>query len=330
MKYIKDVIIYLFTLVILVVVGYNYLKDIEVTDLLNELSSYVGTVVIILFGIIGIMDFALSNGLKFLVPKSYENYVYNKERKLIKSVLNDFLHTEIGFLTEYGNSRIAFFLEQLGLSQNDFLSLQSKLITIKLLPIKDCVDAREKLKKIIYECKLIVNQEELESNRLIYKKVKYFINLANIVYIDDYCAELVDCMGMLISETIPNELNGINKIIVPYDGNNMLGLELSKKLGKSIINVTKSPKIFSDEMWIGNFNGTNNEGIVILDVLVTGDQVLKSIKSINSHCVIKYVFALINRTDHDGKEVLERAGYKVFSLMDICDDDIKKELENLE
>ena len=328
MKYCKDVLIYGAITIGLIVIGRATFKDVGNAELLNELSSYVGTVVVILFGILGIFDFAYTNGIKFLVPNSYENFVLKKEKKIVSHCIDDFIKQEFGYLNQYGNTRISFFLEQLGLTQNDFQKLKSHMISIKLMPLHDIEQAKDKLMKIIFTPGVIICQNKLESNRLVYKKVNYYINLLNVMYLDNLSKELADCMSMLIADKLDaNELLSTNKIIVPYNGNYLLGLETSKILGKSIINVTKEPKIFVDEHWVGNFDGNSNVGIIVLDVLVTGDQVIESIGRVNTHCYIKHIFCLVNRLDQSGKESLEKMGYEVHSLLEITDAEIENKLK---
>ncbi len=320
---IKDIIIYSVVMAILVITGYYCLKDVSKTDFLFELSSYIGTIVIILFGIIGIFDFANTNGLNFLVPHSYEVYIEEKYKKRVSKAIEYFVSSEVGYMDQYSNNRISFFLDQLGLTQNDFELLKTKIVSIKMLPLKNINDAKKKLEEIIYTGKIISKQSG-PTTKLVYKKVDYFIDFTNIAYVDDYCNELTDILMMLIQENIAGELSNINKIIVPHSSNRLLGISVSKKLGKSIINVTKEPRIFNDEFWEGNFDEGMNKGIVIHDVLVTGDQILESLDRINSRCNVKYIFCLINRTDYEGKKKLEDAGYTVFSLIDLNDDDLEK------
>lgn len=318
----KDILIYSLILFCIIVIGHNSLKDIPKESLLLELSSYIGTIVIILFGFVGIFDFAYTNGLYFLVPSSYEKHINKKYNKIITYGINNFVNSNFEYLNQYDNTRISLLLNQLGISQNDFNLLKIKIIEIKMLPLKTLSDAKVKLKKIINNNDIIIKQDEYSSNQLVYKKVKYFINLTNISYIDDYCNELVDILIMLIKETIPNELNHINKIIIPYNSNRLLGLGTAKQLGKSVVNVTQEPKIFKNECWEGVFDKTYNEGIIVHDVLVTGEQIIKSLDKINTHCTVKYIFCLINRTDNIGKKEIESKGYKVFSVLDIHDDQL--------
>jgi len=329
--YLKDVIIYLFFIAIIVLIGYQDFKKIDEGHFLDELSSFIGIVVVILFGIIGLFEFAYDNGLFLLVPTTFINFKNKKSKELVSYSIDKFLKEELQLFSLYDKERIAFFLSQLGISQSEFESIKRHLLSIKLMPLKNIDDAKDKLKEIIYSCNgndyVIIDQEKCESHKLVYKKVRYFIDLTNIMFIKDYSDEIVDCLIMLIKESISNELDDINRIIIPYNSNRLLGFYTGEKIGKSIINVTKTPYIYEDQKWEGRFDNRKNNAIVIHDVLVTGEQVINSINIVNKQCEINYIFCLVNRIGYTGKEMLEKSGYKVFSLLDISDDEISKELK---
>lgn len=80
------------------------------------------------------------------------------------------------------------------------------------------------------------------------------IDLTNIMYVKDYSSELVDCMIMLVKETLGTDLGHISKVIVPCRGNRMIGFGVGEKLGKAIINVTQYARVFEDQCWEGNFD----------------------------------------------------------------------------
>lgn len=325
---VRETIIYLIIIALLIALGFQDLHQIEDGELLDELSKYIGTVSIILFGVIGLFEFAYDNGLLLFVPPSFIKYKEKKAKKQMKFYIESYLKEELSIINQYNNERIAFFLSQLGLSQREFEAVKSHIISLKMMPLKDLKDAEEKLRNIIKVCNIVTNQEKCESKKLLYNKVKYYINFIDIMYIKEYRDELSACLIMLLKNEMSNELNNINKIIIPYSSNRMLGYGVGERIGKSVINVTREPYIFSNQCWEGDFdNESKNHGIVIHDVLVTGAQVLESIKKIEEHCLVNDVFCLVERKDYSGRTDLENKGYKVHSLLALSDADIEAMME---
>ncbi len=320
--HLRDVLIYGMLVFLIVYLGYKDLKISSDGEFLDRLSGYIGSVLIILFGVVGLFEFAYDNGLTLMIPISFVNYKEKNIRKQMKYYIESYLEEELHIINQYNNERISFFLSQLGLSQYDFELVKEQLVSIKMMPLSSISDAEEKMIKILSSGNILFKQDKCESKKLVYKKVKYYVNFIDIMYIREYNDELSDCLIMLLRETLHLELNDINKIIIPHSGNRMLGVSIGQKLGKAIINVTEKAHIFEDQCWEGHFDESRkNCGVVIHDVLVTGEQIIESIDKVKEHCIVKYVFCLINRIDCCGKKTLEDKGFKVFSLVNLSDDD---------
>ncbi len=322
--YLKDFIIYAIILGLIVYIMYKDLRHVADNQFLSKLSTFIGSVTIILFGVIGIFEFAYDNGLNLIVPNSFINYKEDRAKKQMECYIEKYFKEELHIIKQYNNERVSFFLAQLGLSQHDFELIKEEIVSIKMMPLNNLQQAQEKMIKILKSGNIIFDQTESESKRLVYKKVRYFINFTDIMYVKDYSDELEDCLIMLLREILNMELNRINNIIIPSSSNRMLGFGIGQKLGKAIINVTKDSHIFEDQYWEGHFDSSKqNYGVVIHDVLVTGEQIVNSIKKIEKECVVNYVFCLIERTDHKGKKILEENGYKVYSLLQLSDSELK-------
>lgn len=322
--HIKDVFIYGMLTILIIYLGYKDFKFSSEGEFLDRLSGYIGSVLIILFGVVGLFEFAYDNGLTLMLPVSFIDYKKKNIKKQMKYYIENYLKEELHIINQYNNERISFFLSQLGLSQYDFELLKEQLVSIKMMPLSSISDAEEKMIKIISSGNILFKQNTCESKKLVYKEVQYFVNFIDIMYIREYNDELSDCLIMLLREKLRLELNDINKIIIPHSGNRMLGVSIGQKLGKAIINVTEKAHIFEDQCWEGHFDDSRkNYGIIVHDVLVTGKQIIESIDKIKEHCIVKYVFCLINRVDMDdcGTKALEDKGIKVFSLINLSDSD---------
>lgn len=324
--YIKDVIIYSTIIMLLVFIAYQYFKDAERDKLLDLVTQYIGTIVTILLGVIGVIEFAFDNGLTFLVPNSFENYKENKLQEQTKYYLNDFFCREAEYFSQYSNSRITFLLNQLGLNRNEFDRLKMDILDIKLLPLHNLSDAQDKLKRIIKTGNIILTQDGKDSDELVYKEVKYFINFTDVMFVDDYFAQITDCLVYLIKEKTKQNNIKYNRVLISHSGNFLLGIGVSKKLNIALIKITEKPLILNTKSWIGNFSNNNLEqSIIVHDVLVSGRQIKESINKVDKNTEITAIFCLVNRLDYHGKQELEdEFNIPIYSLVDLRDEDIEK------
>lgn len=324
--YIKDVIIYLVILSLLVIVAVIYFKNVTEDSILDRIIQYVGAVVTILFGMIGIIEFSFDNGLLFLVPTSFQSY---KERKLseqTKKYLNEFFSKEGEYFSQHSNSRITYLLSQLGLNRNQLNDLRMSILTIKLMPLRSLDDARNKLIEIVKCPNIVLCQEKLPTDDLVYKGVKFFINFTDVMFMDDYRNQITDCLIFLIQQKAEEKGIQFNRVAISHSGNFLLGVSVSEKLNKALVRVTERPMILKSRSWIGNFDENNeNNTIIVHDVLVTGKQIRESVQLIQTHTTIKALFCLVSRLcDTEKKKFENEMKIPIFSLLDLDDDYIMR------
>ncbi len=323
----KDIIIYSVIVSLLVYICILTFKDVEDgSEVLDRITQYVGVVVTILLGVLGIIEFAYDNGLSVLVPCSYENY---KERKLMeqtKHYLHEFFRNEAEYFSQHSNSRIAFLLNQLGLSRNQFEQLKMDVLEIKLLPLHNLDDAKQKMMNIIRNGDVILIQDGKSTDDLVYKEVTYFLNFTDVLFEEDYYPQIIDCMTFLIKEGCKANNMNFNRILVTNRGNFLLGLGISQKMNVPMVKVTEKPMILNSKSWIGNFSENESDAsIIVHDVLVSGAQLEESMKIVGSKTKITGIFCLVNRLDYEGREKLATEyGIPIFSLLDLKDEDIEK------
>lgn len=323
----KDIVIYSIIFLILVFVAYLVFQDVTQDVILDRITQYVGVLVTILLGVVGIIEFAYDNGLTLLVPNSFENYKEKRLKEQTKRYLREFFYHEAEYFSQHSNSRITFFLNQLGLNRNQYEQLKMDILEIKLLPLHDLEDAKEKLKRIIQKGNIILLQDGKDSEKLVYKRVKYFLNFTDIMFEDDYFSQITDCLTYLINEKTKTDKITFNRILVPNRGNFLLGRGVSQKLNTALIKVTEKPLILTNKSWIGNFSqNKRDQSIIVHDVLVSGEQLKESIELVNKNTEITAIFCLINRLDYNGKKCLEDTynDIPIYSLLDLDDENIEK------
>lgn len=324
--YIRDIIIYSAIIIALVIIGIYFFRDVSEKNILDKVVQYIGSFVTILFGAIGVIEFAYDSGLFALVPTTFERYKKKKLKEQTKLYLNDFFIREAEFFSLHSNNRITYLLNQLGLSYNQLDQLKMAILSVKLMPLKNIDDAKDKLKEIIKSANIILSQDKMISDDLIYKQVKYFINLTDVMFIDDYRSEITDCLAYLICEISNKEKINYTRIAISHSGNFLLGTSVSEKLTTALIRVTKQPLILNSKSWIGNFSDNSvDTTIFVHDVLVTGDQIIESVKKIEKKTKVVAIFCLISRLDFNGKnEISDKLGIPVYSLLELDDEKIKE------
>lgn len=324
-KYLKDCIIYAVILFALVFVGITYFENATKADLLDLITQYVGFVATILLGFIGIIEFAYDNGLDFLVPTKFEEYKEEKLREQTKEYLKEYFEKEEVYFSLHSNDRMTHLLNQLGLSRNQFDQLKMELLSIRLMPLRNLEDAKKKLFEIVKTAKIILTQDGMDSDQLVYKQVKYFINFTDVMFDEEYYNQITDCLVLLIKEVAGAKLNGYTNVLVSHSGNFLLGMGVSQKLNKEMIKITEKPLILNNKSYIGDFDRqTPGSSILVHDVLVSGKQLRESIRKVEAHTKVEAIYCLVNRLDFGVKADLEaELGIPVYALIDLHDNDIE-------
>ena len=325
-KYIKDFIIYFGIIAILILVALIYFDEVSSDNILELVTQYVGSVVTILLGVIGIIEFSYDNGLTILTPHSFINYKEKKLQEQTKRYLNEFFHYEAEYFSQHSNSRITYLLNQLGLNRNEFDQLKMEILSIKLLPMHNLEDARDKLYRVIKTGNIILSQDGMNSDELVYKQVKYFINFTDVMFIDDYYNQITDCLVYLIKEITREKKIKFNRVIISHSGNFLLGMGVSQKTNARLIKVTERPLILHSKCWIGDFSANEKDNsILVHDVLVSGKQLKESINRVNKNTHISGIFCLINRLDSKSlEEFQQELGIPVYYLLSLDDKDIER------
>ena len=294
---IKDVII-LSVFGILVISGICiYIHDSESIII----GSMIEHIILITLSFITLIDVASYYNWSIFVPDFFEAAKNKKRAQEIKELVNTYIREDINFFQDYSEERICFLISQLGINTDQLDQIRYELIKMRCIPLKTIDDAAEKLKKlVINDYPIIIDQNKIDSSKICYHRVRYYINLTDIMYLPDYARELSAILAFLITENC--DLSSVNKLIVPYDSNFLLAVEVGKRLGKSVVKMRQhNGKILTEKCWDGNLD--NNEKVIIIhDVLVSGEQIIDAINKIPDSCSIVGFFCLIVRKEWDKKE----------------------------
>lgn len=319
----KDVI---YILIFLVAIGVTITYDI-CADGFSGVGRLIERTILLTLSFVTLADVASCFHWVILVPDFFE-YVKEKKRKQeIRDCIGEYMEEDINFLNDYSEERISFLMSQLGVNKNQMDQIRIELIKIRCMPLKNLDDARKKLRGLVKSSyPIMIDQESVDSSKLCYKKVKYYINTMDIMFMPEYAGELSSILAFLITEKI--DLSAVDRLVVPHDSNFLLGVEVGKILGKPVVKIRHGKgKIETEKKWDGNLD-PNDRVIIVHDVLVSGDQVIDAINKLPCTCSVEGVFCLITRTEWKGKErVCKKMGKKqdaCFEVLKIDDAEINK------
>lgn len=290
---------------------------------LTNVGGGIEQTILIMLSFVTLVDIASYANWSILVPDFFE---FLKEKKYLKDVqlyVEAYIKADINFLQDFSQERIGFIMSQLGITKSQLDEIRLELIKMRCIPLKNLDDAKEKIKSLATSgYPIIIDQDTIDSSKICYHKVQYYINTMDIMFVPDYASELSAILSFLVAEKMA-DLSKIDKLIIPHDSNFLLGVEVGKKLGKSVVKMRyEKGKIETEKIWDGNL-GITDSVIIIHDVLVSGDQIKDTINKIPESCTILGFFCLIVRKEWNGKEVLRKKEIPCYEVLEIDDEDIR-------
>lgn len=267
------------------------------------------------------VDISSYTNLYYFVP-DYINFAkQKKQNEEIRKIVDSMVEVDFNFLQDYSEEKINFILSQLGITTNQFKKIKLELIKMRCLPLKSIQDAQEKIKSLCRcDYPIIIDQSKIDSAKICYNKVKYYINTMDVMFIPQFASELSSILSFLINEKL--QLQTFDQLVIPHDSNFLLGVEVGKKLGKSVVKLRKDKgKIETEKCWDGNLKD-GDKVIIIHDILVSGDQIIETLNKLPKTCEIIGLFCLITRTEWAGKELLMKRGISCYEVLEINDEEI--------
>jgi adenine/guanine phosphoribosyltransferase-like PRPP-binding protein/flagellar basal body-associated protein FliL len=292
-------------------------------DGFKDVDTIILQTLLLLLGFVGFVDMCSYLNWNVFVPDFKEHKRKEKAKEDAKRYASAYLTEDAQFIQNYNQERMSYFLSRIGISLEQFDKMRIELIRIRCMPLKSLSDAAEKIKNFVtLDYPIIVNQDVIDSSKLSYSKVRYFINFSDTMFIHDYALEFSSILAFLIAEKI--DIRRINKIIIPHDSNFLLGIEVSKILGKTAVKMRSGRgMIISEQYWEGSLDVTDTV-VIVHDVLVTAKQIGDALDKIPKTCNVLGLFCLVARTEWNGVETLSKRGVKVERIIDLCDEDIRK------
>ncbi len=310
------------------------LLDCIIQASVNDIFTFIGALAFILFGIVGIYEYAYTNGFHGLLPPFYLKFRAKNDEKNAANMMKTYYKQDLEFIQQYEQERANRILQTLGIAEKQFHHIQYELVRARVMPQGTPKEMAAKLKSMVYQRDFIIDQSKTPSEKRIYRQVNYFINLYTALYDSDLCARVGDIMADYIIWCYSQDsldYADIDYVLVPYNGNLLLGLEVGRLLQKPVIAVQEKPRILKDKCWDGNYKpkvGGINHVIIIHDVLVTGDRIYQSAEKLpRDTYVIDGLFCLIqydNRKDNPKKALKSHGIHNVKCLLHTDEKTLKK------
>ena len=273
-------------------------------------------------GYVGLLKIFELFGWYILVPDFYLNREMLKHQYELDTFMELYCKNEIKFIEEYDKQRMNYVISQLGLSINQLDKVRLDIIKLRMKELKNIKDAKEKIKSIIKCDYAVINLEDFFNADVTYREVNNYINFMDLMYINSFSTEIIAAMVLFISEHMPPQK--YDKIVIPHDGNLLLGFELGKRLSKPVVKIReKEGKILRDQKWDGVLESTDRI-IIIHDVLVSGAQIMNAIHNIPATCERIGFFCLVNRKEWKGKRNDLEKEIPIYSMLELDDKDIVK------
>lgn len=312
-------------------------NNVNLSGVLNDLLTCLGIITLIVLAVITILDILDKYGFNVLLF-SYSKNCDKKELKKIESIITSYFKYEQDLLLSYSKQRINHFLVQLGLTNKQFKDITFETLKLRHEKFKTESDAKNKLFKICLSNKVLIPLKSGKPSDLDNTyKVDYYINLVDITHEEFTCNEeslLNDMSRMLndlIIKTIGYEaINEIDKIIIPPNSNILLGLKLGQILNIPVVRMLEKSRLLKSKFWDGDLESTDTV-VIIHDVLVSAKQIVSCVENFPKaldKSNIKGIFCLVNREDCDGKDLLEKQGYTVKSIIDLNDNKIENAIRD--
>ena len=337
---VKDIILYALSLGILGFIGVSQLYGIPWSQWGDQFIGIIGDLVIYMLGLVGIFEFGYDNGLTMVVPDNFISYKEKRLEKQTKEYLHAFFDEESNYLRYHEDDRLADTLSIMGLSAEGYREVQAKVLEARLAPMHDIESARQKLLDLVFYSDSVIDMHR-SADQMNSGSLRYYMKVHDLMHNSRQSDQIAKILATFIRLTCEEQgisLADVDVIMVPHSGNFLLGLEVSKLLGKRFI------KMLPPEKKVGNYSfegvlphkARSNDIRVIMvhDVLLSGKQILESACELCDtvpNCRIVGLFSLIYRNIYGAKESLDRDyALKCYNVAELTEEDIRQELEKRE
>lgn len=277
---------------------------------------------------VGLIEIFRYLGWLIFVPDFMLRKQEQDRMEALQQCMQAYFNNEANFIHDYSEERIGYILTQLNISTNQLDKIRLNIIEMRCIPLRSMDDAKQKIIEYIKcnEKPMVIHQDHVDSSKLTHGQVKYYVNFIDSMFLPGYCSEISSVLAFLIKENV--EIESFDKIIIPYDSNFMLGIEVGKRLGRPVVKMRyEKGRVEQEQCWDGELKRTDRV-IIVHDVLVTANQIIHAIEKIPNTCHVVGLFCLLERKEWGGIEKLSKKGITVHSVLSVDDHDIEAMTED--
>ena len=286
------------------------------------IGALIEQTILIMLSFVGLVEIACYCHWSILVPDFFIYRQQRERRDEIETYLSEYFEKDHKFFNDYSEERVKFILSQLGITTSQLDRIRLELIKMRCMPLKSMEDAQRKIERYVKnDYPFVISQKNVDSSRLSYHEVDYYINFTDPMFLPEYAQEIASLLAFLIQEKA--ELNQVDRLVIPYDSNFLLGVEVGKRLGKPIVKMRQEKgKVIAAQPWEGQLNATDRV-IIVHDVLVKADQILHTLSKLPNTCEVLGLYCLVTRKEWGGAAKLKERSVLVEQIACLDDKDIK-------
>lgn len=250
-----------------------------------QVTTCIGAIVIVLFGITSVYDFGYDRGLNIIVPPLYRKIQEKHLEKQARIMMTQYYDKEINNIKEYEKERADYLLQSLGLKNSQFSHIRYEIIKARALQCKSKDELENKAKTLIYNTQCIKNLKDIPEDERAYSSVTYYLDLYSAFYDRKLCSDFANIMYTYIVQTLGEAAEKIDYIIIPQGSNLLLGIEVGKRFEAKVIALQKEGRVQKTIPWDGAYfandaTKTPKHVIILHDVLVSGKRVYESLETL--------------------------------------------------
>lgn len=178
---------------------------------------------------------------------------------------------------------------------------------------------------------ILIDTKRFPDEDISYHRGRFFINFADKMFETDIHRTVIKMMSFFCQHKLHENLYSVDRIVICSNSNFLLGEGLSKRLGKSCVKILSTTKgrVFSNQLWDGTLE-CSDRVIIVLDVVVSGEQIISSINKIPQTCEILGVYCMIYRKEWDfRKRLMEEFKINIFSIIELSDQEIEEMVNSI-
>lgn len=246
----------------------------------------------------------------------YKKFKENVVLDTVNETLNAYFNNSYK-VKEQERLELRQLFRRLNITNGDIEKLRVEIEAILKLPFQTEAEQVEVIEEVCKCSNVIVDQTDEKAK--LYKEVDYYLNFVDVMNVD----LVADRISVIVANRVKNTFRNLSDsfILVPVDGNYLLGYKVASILGLPFIMMRSSPRVLENQYWDGDIRNKKN-AIMVHDVGVTSNRLVDSANLLvtYSSAAVNKIFMLVDRMDENGKGALKNNGLAYEAVLVISSD----------